>query len=262
MADMETPELEKEYRIHVYETDPDERVNLSSLFDYMQDIAAEHAIKLGYGRDELLKMNQFWVLSRMYAVISDWPFRGDTVIVKTWPAGTDSIFALRYYEIRYPDGRNIATASSSWLIVDRITKKIQRPDEILTRYNSESLHSNATIRTAMKLAETSENGRLTGRFRVKISDLDVNLHTNNVNYLKWVNDSYDLDFVMNHVPSSAEINYLAESKFGEEIMIRTSKEEENRISFRHSVIRKDDNRELCRIRIEWNEGSIRKVKQL
>ena len=259
---METPHLEKEYRIHVYETGPDERVNLCSLFDYMQDIAAEHAIKLGYSRDDLLKKNQFWVLSRMYAVISDRPFRGDTVIVKTWPAGKESIFALRYYEIRFPDGRIIATASSSWLIIDRATKKIHRPDEILTRYNSGNLRSDATVRTAVKLAETYENGRQSAPFRVKISDLDVNLHTNNVNYLKWVNDSYDLDFVMNHVPSSAEINYLAESKFGEEIMIRTSKEEGSNISFRHSVIRKDDNRELCRIRLEWNEGSIKKVKQL
>jgi medium-chain acyl-[acyl-carrier-protein] hydrolase len=259
MADMETPHLEKKYRIFVYDTGPDERVNLCSLFDYMQDIAAEHAIKLGYGRDELVKRNHFWVLSRMYAVISDWPFRGDTVIVKTWPAGTDGIFALRYYEISFPDGKNIATASSSWLIVDRTTKKIQRPDEQLTRYNSDSLHSNATVRTAMKLAETSEKGQQSGLFRVKISDLDANLHTNNVNYLKWVNDSYDLDFVMNHIPASAEINYLAESKFGEEIMIRTSKEEESRISFRHSVVRKDDNRELCRIRLEWNEVSIKKV---
>jgi acyl-ACP thioesterase len=25
-------------------------------------------------------------------------------------------------------------------------------------------------------------------FRVKVSDLDVNLHTNNVNYLRWVSD--------------------------------------------------------------------------
>ena len=258
MGDMESRQLEKEYRVHVYETGPDERVNLCSLFDYMQDIAAEHAIKLGYGRDDLMKRNQFWVLSRMYAVISDWPFRGDTIIVKTWPGGTESVFAIRYYEIMFADGRNIATASSSWLIIDRATKKIQRPDEILTRYNSDSLHSNAPVRCAMKLAEASENGQQFSKFRVKISDLDVNRHTNNVTYLKWVNDSYDLDFVMNHLPSSAEINYLAESMFGEEIMIRTSKEEGSNISFRHSVIRNDDNRELCRIRLEWNEGSIKK----
>ncbi len=86
-------QFEKEYRIHVYETGPDERVNLCSLFNYMQDIASEHAVKLGFGRDDLMKKNHFWVLSRMYAVISDRPFWDETIIVKTWPNGTDNVFA-------------------------------------------------------------------------------------------------------------------------------------------------------------------------
>src|SRR4030042_4531994 len=107
MADSVMLQFEKEYRVHVYETDPDERVNLFSLFDYMKDIAAEHAIKLGFGRDDLLKRNHFWVLSRMYAEISNWPFRGETIIVKTWPSGTENVFALRFFEIRFADGREI-----------------------------------------------------------------------------------------------------------------------------------------------------------
>jgi acyl-ACP thioesterase len=255
---MGIPHLEREYRIHVYETDPDEKVSLCSLFNYMQDIAAQHAIKLGYGRDELMKNNHFWVLSRMYAVISDRPFRDETIIVKTWPAGTDHMFALRYYEIRYPDGRIIANASSSWLIIDHTTKKIQRPDESLTRLNSEVRSAVSPVRCASKLAEASENGQYSPEFRVKLSDLDVNLHTNNANYLKWIIDSYHLDFIMTHVPSSAEINYLAESMYDEDIMIRTSNEEGKNIFFRHSVIRSNDMKELCRIRIEWKEGSIKK----
>jgi medium-chain acyl-[acyl-carrier-protein] hydrolase len=255
---MEIPQLEREYRIHVYETGPDERVNLCSLFDYMQDIAAEQAIMLGFGRDDLVKRNHFWVLSRMYAVISDWPSRGENIILKTWPGGTENIFAIRYYEIRYNDGRIIAAASSSWLIIDQTTKKIQRPDELLTQYNGPKKDIAVPVRNAGKLADTSEKGEQSGSFKVGISDLDVNLHTNNVNYLKWIIDSYPIDFLMNHYPVSAEINYLAESMLGEEIIIMTSKENGSNISFRHSVIRNNDNRELCRMRIEWNELSIRK----
>ncbi len=37
----------------------------------------------------------------------------------------------------------------------------------------------------------------------------------------------NLNFIMNHLPTSVEINYLAESMFNEEIVIRTSKEEGN-----------------------------------
>jgi medium-chain acyl-[acyl-carrier-protein] hydrolase len=255
---MELKQFEKEYRVHVYETVPDGRVALWSLFNYMQDIASDHAIKLGFGRDDLLKKNNFWVLSRMYAEIYDMPSWFDTIIVKTWPCGTDKLFAMRNYEIRFPDGRNIAAGSSSWLIVDRETKKIQRPDETLTRYNDDSKSIKSPVRSAGKLAGTSGDGAVSSALKVKISDLDVNLHTNNVNYLKWVADTYDLNFILAHSPLSAEINYLAESRHDEEIVIKTSREEDKGVCFNHSVLRISDDKELCRIRIEWTEQGDKK----
>ncbi len=249
-------QFEKEYLVHVYETGPDGKLNLYSLFNYMQDIASDHAIKLGFGRDDLLRDNRFWVLSRMYAVITEWPLWENKIIVKTWPNGTDRLFALRNYEAKFPDGRHIASATSSWLILDRTTKKVQRPDSILTQYNPNLRSDISPIRYASKLEAASEEGRVSRAFSVKISDLDVNLHTNNVKYLNWVNDSYDLDFVMKNAPRSAEINYLAESLCGEEIIIKKSVDKENGSFHNHSIIRTNDNRELCRTRIEWQKISI------
>ena len=253
MNNMEIPRLEREFRVHVYDTSADEKLSLCSLFNYMQDVAAEHAIKLGYGRDELMKGNHFWVLSRMYAEIREWPFRDETILVRTWPYGTEGVFALRFYEVRYPDGRLIASASSSWLIIDATTRKIQRPDEKLSVYNSLKEKEAFLVRTAGKLDDQLRDGELSPEFRVKPSDLDVNLHTNNVNYLKWTIDAYDFDFMMKHVPSSVEINYLAESMLGENIIIRSSREAGNGLFYRHSIFRTTDSRELCRIRLEWKE---------
>jgi hypothetical protein len=62
---------------------------------------------------------------------------------------------------------------------------------------------------------------------------------------------------MNNVPQSAEINYLAESIYDEEIMIRTSAMNENDIAYDHSVYRTGDKKELCRIRIRWKEERIK-----
>lgn len=253
---MELLEFEKEYRVHVYETRPDGKLNLYSLFNYMQDIASDHAVKLGFGRDDLMRDNRFWVLSRMYAIINEWPLWEDTLIVKTWPNGTDKLFALRNYEVNNHDGRHIASGTSSWLILDRTTKKIQRPDSILTHYNFNLHTDNSPLRYASKLEPAEETGLISQVFKIKVSDLDVNFHTNNVRYLKWVNDSYDLDFVMNNVPQSAEINYLAESVYGEEITIRTSVEKENGSFYNHSIIRTNDDRELCRIKIAWKKVNI------
>ena len=61
---------------------------------------------------------------------------------------------------------------------------------------------------------------------------------------------------MKNFPSSAEINYLAESEYGNEIIIKTSAERMNGTLYNHSVFRTDDYKELCRIRIEWKEVNI------
>ena len=253
---MELKKFEKEYRVHVYETGPDGKLNLFSLFNYLQDIASEHAVKLGFGRDDLMKQNHFWVLSRIYAEISELPLWKDNLIVKTWPRGTDKMFAIRDYEVCFPDGRVIASATSSWLIIDSISRRIQRPDNTLTTYNSELQFTTSLPRNAAKLEPARANEQTNSVFKVKISDLDINMHTNNVRYLKWVMDSYDLGFVMGNVPYSAEINYLAESHYNETINIRFSEEIANGRIYNHSIIRTSDNTELCRIRIGWKENGV------
>ncbi|HOF20686.1 MAG TPA: thioesterase [Bacteroidales bacterium] len=249
---MTIPHFEREFRVHVYETFVDEKANICALFNYMQDIAAEHAIRLGYGRDDLMKENNFWVLSRMYAEISEYPFRDERITVKTWPFGTDNVFALRFFDLKFPDGRTIAKASSSWLIIDAETKRIRRPDQTLEQLSSYRKSHEMPVRIAEKIRETPAGGKVSDRFRVKVSDLDVNMHTNNVNYLKWTIDSYDFDFMLKHFPVSVEINYLAESVLGDNITIRTSGEGESTCAFTHSIM-KDEAKELCRIRIEWKE---------
>jgi acyl-ACP thioesterase len=251
---MDLLQFEKEYKVHVYESGPDGRLSLFSMLDFLQDIAAEHAEKLRFGRDDLLRENRFWVLSRMMAKISVWPEWGETIIVRTWPRGTDKLFALRDFEIFFPDGKHVASASSSWLVVDRTTKRVQRPDDLLTRFNSEFPVKKALDRNAGKIEPSSSDGLISDVFRVKISDLDVNQHTNNVRYINWATDTYDLDFRMNHIPVSLEINYLAESKWNEEIFIRTSSEENNCSPYIHSIVRNVDKHELCRIRIEWKDN--------
>ena len=249
---MELFQFEKAYKIPVYDTGPDGKLSLFSLFNYLQDAASEHAEKLNFGRDDLLKKNQFWVLSRIVAEVNLWPVWEETVVVRTWPRGTDKLFAIRDYEVFYPNGRHIASGSSSWLIVDRTTKKIQRPDEILTRFNSEISIKNSLGRNAGKVPPLPENVSMSDLIKIKVSDLDVNLHTNNVKYIKWVTDTYDLDYILNHAPVSLEVNYLAESVFGEEVFIRTE-EEENKAFLNHSIVRSSDNKELCRMRINWKD---------
>lgn len=240
--------FEKEYRVHVYETGPNGKLNVHSLFNYMQDIASDHAETLGFGREDLMKHNNFWVLSRLYAEVSRWPNWEDRIILRTWPNGIDKLFALRNYEMMYPNGDVIGRASSSWLILDITSKKLQRPETHFDGRKDLNVED-FSIRNAVKLESAGEQGQTEHCFRIKTSDLDINLHTNNAAYLRWISDSYDLGFLMKNDPQSVEINYLAESKYDEQISIRKS--DEGGGCFNHSICRTDDGKELCRIRMLW-----------
>lgn len=241
----------RDYLVHVYETGLDGRLSPAGLLDYLQDIASVHAVQLGFGREDLNKSNRMWVLSRLYAVITEWPAWEEQLTVHSWHKGTDKLFSLRDYRVTTNAGRSVAAATSSWLTIDQTTRRIQRPDGLLAQNSTGGPFENALPRNAEKLEPAGAEGRITPAFPVRISDLDLNLHTNNVRYLKWVIDSYDLDFVMHHALRSVEINYLAESRCGQEIVIRSSV---GRDAFwAHSILRVADGCELCRIRLQWRE---------
>lgn len=251
---MEFLHFEKEYSVHVYETGPDSRLSLYSFFDYLQDIASDHAITLGFGRDDLMRQNHIWVLSRIYAEISEWPSWGDKLKVKTWPRGTDKLFALRDFNVSFTDGRPLALATSSWLIIDQTTRRIKRPDHNLAWDNAYKPVEQALPRNAEKLEPAAADAGEMSELKVRVSDLDMNLHTNNARYLRWIADSYSLEFILNHNPVSAEINYLAESHYNEDIIVLGSCDNENTGIYNHSIVRQSDNTELCRIRIVWKDN--------
>ena len=240
--------LQKKYKIHVHETDVNSKLNLVSLFNYLQDAASEHAETLGFGRDDMLKYNQFWALSRMYAEISVMPVWKESIIVNTYPNGTDKLFALRNYEVSYPDGRHIAFATSSWLILDYSTRRIQRPEAALSHFRRHPETQESPLRYASKLEFAEGETTNSDPFKVKISDLDINLHTNNVKYLQWINDSYDIDFIKQNTIYSTEINYLSESFYNDEIFLQTRADSDG--YYNHSVMR-TDGKELCRVRFGW-----------
>lgn len=250
---MEISKFEKKYDIHIYDCGPDGTLNLHSLFDFYQDAAAWHAIKLGYGRNDLLKTNRLWILSRIYSVIYRLPAQGDSVIVETWPKGIEKLFALRDYVVRSNSGELMAAATSSWLTIDHTTKKICRPDNTLEGYRPESAVIHSLPRNASKLDFKEDNMKPMSQTRVRVSDLDVNLHSNNVKYIKWTLDSYDLDFVMNKIPYSVEINYLAESWFDDGITVMGTERSDDGMSFDYLILRSQDNTALCKIRIIWKE---------
>ncbi|MFA5851755.1 MAG: acyl-ACP thioesterase domain-containing protein, partial [Spirochaetales bacterium] len=100
-----------------------------SIANYFQEAAGDHALILGVGMDAMFSQGRTWMLSRVDIEIEDLPRSGDEVIVRTWPAGTDRIFAMRYIELLSADGRLLAGALYDYFIVDLEKRRPMRPEK-------------------------------------------------------------------------------------------------------------------------------------
>ena len=249
-------EYSKEYNVHVYELSSNGILSIHSLFNYMQDIASEHATRLRFGKDDLLRENRFWVLSRLFSTIRRWPSWEEKLTLTTWPRGTDKLFALRDYELADSKGSSVASATSSWLVVDRTTRRVQRPDSMLNHITTDMPSRKATGRNADKIDPVGSGAEKGVPFRVKQTDLDLNLHVNHVNYIKWITDYYTPAFTRKKMPVEIEFNFLAEARLDEDLLPETSVCSDIPGTFNHSLFRAADNVEICRARIRWESYNL------
>ncbi|MGE5350392.1 MAG: acyl-[acyl-carrier-protein] thioesterase [Actinomycetota bacterium] len=247
--------FERNYPVNVFNTDLTGRLSPGALFSFFEDMAGRHAAKLGWGRDDLMASGgYFWALSRMIVRIYRLPKTWDEVKLRTWPRGTESIFALRDLEMYDAAGQKIAGASSSWVIVDYNTRKAQRPDRALSNLNHQFPGNRATENNARKVPPLPAGENTLTRLKVEIDDIDINRHVNNARYVHWAVNCYDPEFISRHTPDTIEVNYLLEGHQGDMIKIISAPSNGQEKNFIHSVIRESDGTELCRLRMSWKTG--------
>jgi len=248
--------FERKYPVNIFNTDLTGRLNPGSLFNFFEDLAGRHAAELGWGRNDLMTGGFFWALSRMVVEIDTLPLAWEDVTIRTWPRGTETIFALRDLEMYDAAGKRLAGASSSWVVVDYNTRKAQRPDKALSTLDTLFPEERALDSNARKVPPLPEGDHEVTILRVKLEDIDVNRHVNNARYVHWTVNCYDPEFITRHTPDTIEVNYLMEGRLGEMINILTGRLGEDGKSFIHSVTRESDGAELCRLRMRWKENGL------
>jgi len=242
---------EDRYKIHSYEIDTKSQVSLVAIGHYLQEAAWNHVHAIQLDFDYLIGKNQIWVLSRMLIKMEKYPKWGDTIYIQTWAKGLDRLFALREFLILGEDKAIIGRVSATWLVIDTINRRPQR------------LNSMSEIMTIMseKQALKEKLGRLPpvvsnknySFFPVRYSDLDMNGHVNNVKYIEWVLDNYSTEIIKAYEIKAFQINYLAESTYGDEVAIQSQKLDGFGLVFLHSAVRRKDNCEIFRVRTEWKK---------
>lgn len=205
------------------ETDFQKRLKLSSFFQLMQDVAANHADHLGVGYDALQEHELAWVLSRKKVRFLDFPRMGETITLRTWPKGVQQkIFFMRDHEMISADGRLLAVSTSAYVLVSTRARRIVLPNA-LDRPIPDNNGMHALDEVLEKLSPPDEDAQDCCTLPVGYSAVDVMGHVNNARYIEWIADCFSLDEHRANRPHWLQINYLNEVLPGERVTLQRAR---------------------------------------
>ena len=213
---MEKSVFEKEWEIYFTQCYSNGRIRFSDLSNILQLTAGEHANAAGFGFKEMAKHNQTWVLSRIRIEITRLPKWMDVVQVKTWVQELEGARSTRNFEITV-NGQLYVAATSYWAMINTVKRSseiLAIPTEDFTTYPDRP----ATQRPFSKL-DISQVVKNRDEYIVKLSDLDIVNHANNVKYLDWCMDRLPIELVLTNQIKSLEMNYLRELRYNDTIEI-------------------------------------------
>ncbi len=213
---MQTREFREEsLTVASFESDFTGRMALHGMFERFQDIAGLHATHLNLGFDTLRKAGVAWMLSRVKVNIEDLPKWGDTVTLRTWPKGVDRLFAMRDFRLSSESGRPLALATTCWLLVDLEKGKPRRIESL----NVDLRYPGAEHAIKFVPDKITPAARTVQVYEKSIlaSELDVNEHVNNAQYVKWIVDCFDPAHLWSKSVKSIQVNYLDQARYGDKI---------------------------------------------
>lgn len=208
----------------LYESDYDvsKEVKIHRIMEFMQDLATTHADKLGFGWDDMDANGLFWVVSKVKIVFHRKVDRGVRRFkLYTWPVSQGRAYIERRFEAADEQGINLFSATTLWMILDRDTRAIA-PRETVAKYYKADFDDSPCGADVNFSRIRRDGGYLLNYERtIRRTDLDINRHVNNTNYVNYALDVLDdTDEI-----SQVEITYNRELKPNDVIAVYSKRED-------------------------------------
>jgi acyl-ACP thioesterase len=233
-----------------FDVDANNRLRVSRIFDYFQDAASNDAERLGFGYNDFVPKNLFWVLSWVKIEINDYPKFMDKVKIQTWGKKQHKLYSIRDFLMLNNKDEIIARGTSAWLLLD---SKSLRPKILTQLYPELKLldTKNALPDLPQKINSETEMEKVYSK-KIGYSDIDLNNHTNNAKYVELMFDCFDQYFHKKHWVKSIIVSFNAQTKFDDEIEL--CKETVNPNLPSHHIEAKDKitGNSVFQALIEWN----------
>ncbi len=176
------PIFEKRFQIPSYFVDDRSQLTINALFSLLQEVSNSHATLLGAGWHELLERGYFWVLTKMQLKICRLPEWTEPVVLRSWVRKSDAATSPRDYEMTDANGNLLIAGSSIWAILDTTAGRPQR----MSMFDGMFLPQEraALDRRPAKIGPLALPDTLPEAKEVVHSDIDMNHHVNNANYIR------------------------------------------------------------------------------
>ena len=207
--------FEKEYEVHYYEVNSRLESTITSIINYFSDIGTKQSEELGVGIKYMLEKEFTWVFYKYDIKVNKMPKYGEVLKIKTKPAGFKKFYALRKYEILNNDNEKLVEGEAIFLLID-INKRraIRIPNDQYIAYGVE-LEEDFKIDIS-KLESLTEE-MYSKSFDTRHSDIDSNMHVNNVKYVEWALETVPLDIDNNYDIKELIVVFQKECKYGAKI---------------------------------------------
>lgn len=233
------------------------RASLPALTNRLQEIAGVHAEALGIGIQQLQAQGFTWMLGRLSLRLHRRPAWREELRLTTWPNGLRGrLLAERQFVLEGASGERLLEASSEWLYVDCRAGRLARLPEAVVALSRPGTFAFGLCREKLPSVPPEAQRVEEKVFAVRRSEIDANLHVNNVHYTEWMLETLPEELFFHGCPKSLDIEYKQAAKLGDSIRATTYALGENR--FLHTVDRATDGVLLARAVTGWaaDEGGL------
>jgi acyl-ACP thioesterase len=238
---------EYRFKVRSFDVDRSNFITATAISEYLQEIAGEHANNIGFGYRQVIKQQMVWVLNGIRIEAKRLPRWEEEVLIQTWVVENNRFLSRRDFRWLDREGNILLNATTNWILFHTEKRRPQlveqmnfpltmKPDQRAT----DSSVQNIKIKEEVSQAE---------EYRVKYSDLDMVGHMNNTKYIQAIMDTYTPDFHNRHKIKVLDINFKAEARFGDLLLVSSRETEEN--VFVHQLMRSEDNKVNCLVKLAW-----------
>lgn len=241
--------VENEYTVKLSEIDKSNKVTNKAILSYLEDVGGKHSNIAGYGILDIPKTHLTWLLLEWKLQVIRRPNYNEKIKVTTWSKDIVKCYAYRDFEVFDEQENLIIRATSKWVLVNTEKGRIIMVEpELNEKYKPEldkfAFEENGEKNDFPKI-KVPEQYQYETEYVVRKSDIDVNNHMHNLNYMDLANEALPDEVYKHGELDNVRITYKREIKLGEVVKCKY-----NLVDGKHFVIVKSSDEKVIHALIE------------